>query len=424
MKTPPSPQRAPRSTRRLAVALGVALVTIGMGAAQANAAPTPVKDTTTQAVQQTGKVPGGFASWTDLLATQEKLVKAADRITTAAKTQGGAGYAGIIAAPENHELRVYWKGNTPDRIGDLVGELRKDVAVSVLPAAYSARELEREMSRLTHKAGNAITSIAPNADGSGLTVSGADAGLTRSAVADATVAVTVETGVKPALASRWDDSPPWWGGAAWRNANTGGGCSTGFGVVYGGTTRILTAGHCGDIGQTATDPTGEVIGPVSGDNNSYDVALIGTSAGGRVFNNNAGSTSPEFSNPVIGTSSSYVGLWVCTSGAYSGTNCSVQVQQVGVTINVGYLIFNTVRAEHSARTNAVGQGDSGGAVQVVNSANTSQVYAAGVNTAIDTSTAVPCTGYVTSGRTCAWRMYYAPWANATTAFPGISVILG
>ncbi|RCG31411.1 hypothetical protein DQ384_11945 [Sphaerisporangium album] len=395
-----------------------------MGATQVSAAPTPVKDTTARAIEPAGKVPGGFASWKDLLATQEKLVKAADRVTAAAKAQGGGGFAGVIAAPENHELRVYWKGDTPKRVGDLVGELRKDVPVSVLPAAYSASELRQEMSRLLRKSANVITSIAPKADGSGLAVSGADYNATRSGVADSTVAITVETGVKPALASRWDDSPPWWGGGAWRNASNGGGCSTGFAVTYGGASKILTAGHCGDVGQTATDPTGEVIGSFTQDNNSYDVALIGTSAGGRVFNNNPGSISPEFNNPVIGTFSSYVGLWVCTSGAYSGTNCSIQVQQVGVTINVGYLIYNTVRAEQSAHTNAVGQGDSGGSVEVINASNTSQVYAAGVNTAIDTSTAVPCTGYVTSGRTCAWRMYYAPWANATTAFPGIAITLG
>ncbi|MFC7385922.1 chymotrypsin family serine protease [Sphaerisporangium rhizosphaerae] len=394
------------------------------GQAAAAPAPSPVKDTTARPIEPAGAVPGGFASWKDLLATQEKLVKAADRITAAVKAQGGAGFAGIVAAPENHELRVYWKGNAPRHIGNLVGQVRREVPVSVLPAAYSARELEREMNRLVRRSPDAITAIAPNVDGSGLTVSGVDSGLTRSKVADSAVPVTVEAGVKPTLATRWDDSPPWWGGGAWRNANTGGGCSTGFAVTYGGTSRMLSAGHCGDAGQTATDPTGQVIGSISPDNNGLDVLLINGTSAGRVFNNNVGSTSPEFSNPVIGTTSSYVGLWVCTSGAYSGTNCSIQVQQVGVTINVGYLITGTVRAEQSAHTNAVGQGDSGGSVEVVNPSNTLQVYAAGVNTAIDGSTAVACTGYVTSGRTCAWRMYYSPWSNATAAFPGIAIVLG
>ncbi|MFF5210420.1 hypothetical protein [Streptosporangium sp. NPDC000396] len=423
MKVPPPLEGASRFTRRLAVALGATLIAASIGGVQAASAQDPDKDTRTQAIEQNGPVPGGFDSWKELLATQERLVSAADRITAAAQKQGASGYAGIIAAPENHELRVYWKGNTPQSIDGLIGELRGDVAISVLPAKHSARELEREVARITRKPGGVITSVAPQPDGSGLTVTGADARAARAAVSDVTVPVTVETGVRPALATRWDDSPPWWGGGAWRNTS-GGGCSTGFAVSHGGVTKMLSAGHCGAVGNTATDPTGQVIGGISQDDNGRDVLLINAGSQGRVFNNAIGNTANEFNNPVIGTSGSYVGLWVCTSGAYSGTNCSIQVQQTGVSINVGYWITGTVRAEQSAHTNAVGQGDSGGSVEVINASNTSQVYAAGVNTAIDTSTAVPCTGYVTTGRTCAWRMYYTPWSNAVASFPGIAIVLG
>jgi hypothetical protein len=419
VRTPPNAERAPRIIRRIAIALGVTLVAVGLGTAQAAAAPDPVKDTRTQAIEQSGPAPGGFASWKELLVTQEKLVKAADRISTAAKEHGGSGYAGIIAAPENRELRVYWKGSTPKQIDGLVGELRGEVPISVLPAKYSARELEREMARLIRKSGSVITSIAPLQDGSGLVASGASLNSTRSEVSGATVPVTVEDGIAPKLITRWNDSPPWYGGAAYNSV--GGGCSTGFAVSWGGVSRVLSAGHCANVGNVASDPTGEVIGTVGADNNGLDALLINASAAGRVFNS-SGAT--EFTNQVIGTFGSYVGMWVCTSGAYSGTNCSIQVQQVNVTLNVGYLITGTVRAEQTAHTNAVGQGDSGGPVEVVNTANTNQVYAAGVNTAIDAGTAVPCTGYVTTGRTCAWRMYYSPWSNVTAAFPGVTLTLG
>ncbi|MDH2429896.1 hypothetical protein [Sphaerisporangium sp. TRM90804] len=421
MITPQSVDRKKRFSLRAATALGGVLVLAALGGSPAVAELDPGKDLRAQAVEHTGAVPGGFGSWQELLATQERLVKAAERVTAA----GGAGYAGVVAAPENRELRVYWKGDVPKKIGKLVGELRAGVPVSVLPASYSARELEREGNRLIRKAGSAITSVAAKPDGSGLTVGTAGGFAANSALADAAVPVTVEAGVRPQLATRWDDSPPWWGGGAWRNASTGGGCSTGFAVSYGGVSRMLSAGHCGDVPQTATDPTGQVIGPISHDNNSRDVLLINGTSAGRVFNNTPGSPPPsEFSNPVIGTSGSVVGMWICTSGAYSGTNCNIQVKTVNVTINVGYLIFGTVHAEQVNGTNAVGQGDSGGSVEVVNPNNTLQVYAAGVNTAIDGNTAVACTGYVTTGRICAWRMYYAPWSNATTAFPGITIITG
>ena len=413
-----------------ALALCSTVVVVGLGTAGSPAVARVAggaevaadKTTRTAAVEQAGQVPGGFASWQDLLGMQQRLVRAADRVTAAARVDG-SGFAGIVAAPENRELRVYWKGNAPASVTSALSDVRREVAVSVLPARHSATELARESKRLAARAKAAsISSIAPNADGSGLTVTvaGRPSAAARALVEDAAVPVGLETGVAPALSSRWNDSPPWYGGAAWRNATRGGGCSTGFAVRHAGRTKMLTAGHCAALGDRATDPTGEHMGYVSQDSNAYDVQLIDARSAGRVFNNTASLS--EYTNPVIGTQSSYVGLWICSSGAYSGTRCGIQVKQTGVTINIGYLIFNTVRAEKSDRTNAVGQGDSGGSVEVVAS-DTTKVYAAGVNTAIDTGTAVACTGYVTSGRTCAWRMYYAPWRSAVSQF-GTSVVLG
>ncbi|RGA06969.1 hypothetical protein DI270_000440 [Microbispora triticiradicis] len=423
MKLSPPVTRASRFAA--AAAAGLALVTIaGTQAAVAqDPAPAPAKEVHTQAIEPAGAVPGGYASWKDLLATQQRLVQAADRITAVAQEQGG-GLAGIVVSAENRELRLYWKGQPPKSVDGIAGELGGDLKLSVLPARFTAKQLAAASARIAKRAGGAITSIAPNVDGSGLTVSGLTAAKARSAASDESVPVTVQTGERPALASRWNDSPPWWGGGAWRNSNLGSGCSTGFAVTYGGVTKMLTAGHCGDVGQTATDPTGEVIGSITQDNNSYDVALINASTQGYVFNNSVGNISTEFSSLVIGTASSYVGMYLCTSGAYSGTVCNSQVTATGVTIITGYTIYNLVRAEQTAHTNAAGQGDSGGPVELVNPSNTTQVYATGVITAIDTSAAVPCTGYVTTGRICSWRYYYAPWANATTAFPGIAIKVG
>ncbi|MGS2645021.1 hypothetical protein [Streptosporangium sp. G12] len=71
---------------------------------------------------------------------------------------------------------------------------------------------------------------------------------------------------------------------------------------------------------------------------------------------------------------------------------------------------------------AIGEGDSGGPVEVVNPSDNTRVYAAGVASACDNGTSVPCTGYVTAGRTCAWRMYYSPWSNVIAAFPGMTIV--
>lgn len=413
-----------RTSGSMAAVIGTAaLVSFSMTGAPAAADPAADKPVRTAAVAGTGAVPGGFASWEQLLRTQERLVRAAARITAASGTNSN-GFAGIVVAPEQRRLQVFWKGRTPARVSALISTVRRDVAVSVRPAAHSQRELAQQARRLaTRSPGHArITSVAPKVDGSGLavTVAAGAATAARSLAEETSVPLEITSGTAPALATRWNDSPPWYGGAAWRNATRGGGCSTGFAVWHAGRTKMLSAGHCAAVGDRATDPTGETMGTVSQDSNAYDVQLIDARSAGRVFNNTASLS--EFTNPVIGTAGSYVGMYICTSGAYSGTRCRIQVKRTGVTINIGYLIFNTVQAERVDRTNAVGQGDSGGAVQVVAS-DTTKVYAAGVNTAIDLNTAAACTGYVTSGRSCAWRMYYAPWSSASAQF-GTAIVTG
>lgn len=407
-----------RLLRGAAMALGAAAVTVAASGTPAVFAHSPEKDQRTGTVQH--DVPKGFGSWQEFQRSQNELVNAADRITLSAKRQNG--FAGIVLAPEKRTLRLYWKGRVPDSVDTVVTSLNGRVTVERLPARHSARELAAEVTKVTRRAGGVITSVAPAADGSGLDVTtDSTERAARAAVRDVRVPVKISTGVQPTFTSRWNDSPPWWGGAAWRNANTGGGCSTGFAVWHGGVTRMLSAGHCGNVGQTATDPTGEVMGPISQDNDSLDVLLIDARSGGRVYNNQVDNVANEFSNPVAGATGSYVGLWVCTSGAYSGTRCRIQVKQVNVNIYIGYWVYNTVMAEQVDHTVAVGQGDSGGSVEVVGANST--VYAAGVNSAIDLNTEVPCTGYRPTGRRCAWRMFYAPWASAVNAF-GVSIVTG
>lgn len=419
--------RGPGFRSRLTVVLGAVLLVAGLGPAPAVASPGPGsgKDTSPRAVEPPGEVPGGFASWKELLTLQKKLVTAADRVTAAVEGLGGGGFAGIVAAPQNRELRIHWKGAVPGRVADLVTELREDVPVRVLPAAFSARELKRETDRLVRVSAGAFTSITPNVDGSGLTVTGADVRLTRSKVAGSAVSVTVEAGVAPAPASRWNDSPPWWAGAAARNAATGAGCSTGWTVNYGGATRMLSVPHCGTPGQLMTDPTGEPIGPVAAANVPRDVMLVTATAGGRVYNNYPGTISPEFGNKVAGTTGTYVGMMLCTSGAYSGTVCLCQVKAVGVTIYTGRdTIFGMARVEHTQYKNAAGQGDSGGPVETPDPTELTEQYAVGTISAIDTSAPAACTGYVVTGRVCSWRLYYTPWSNVTAAYPGITIVTG
>jgi hypothetical protein len=404
--------------RRTAVAVfGVALLATALTAAPAGAAPAGAGQT--GSVVASTPVPGGFASWAELLKVQEKMNAAAERVSA------GPGFAGVVADPTSRQLRVYWKGQAP---AGLVAAARATVPVSVRSAAYSQKELSAAAARLLAKAGNKITSVGPRADGAGLVV-GTRNGLA-GAAGFAGVPVTVETGVSAEPATRVNDSPPWWGGGRWQTAS--GSCSTGFAVVHGGVNRMLSAGHCGSNGNVATDPTGEVIGTIINKNAATDTLIIAGNSGGRVFNNStdaAGNVVSEFSNPVIGRLASQVGNFVCTTGSFSGTRCSIQVAAINQCINVTGIgiICNEVRAENTTRTNAAGNGDSGGAVEIVNPANTVQVSATGTLTAIDkANTQVPCTGYVldTATRSCAWRIFYEDIVAGMSGVGATSIVLG
>ncbi|WP_089155469.1 hypothetical protein [Micromonospora sp. NBS 11-29] len=411
--------------RRAAVAaIGLTLVVTGVSAAPAVAAPAGKATTTRSFVDGVG-VPAGFASWAELFTVQQRMNTAAERIERAARRGPDSGFAGIVADPTARQLQVYWKGTAP---AGLLAAARRVVPTRVLPAAYSQRELAVAASRLRAAAGSEITTVGPRADGAGLLV-GTQHGLL-GAASLAGVPVTVQTGVAAAPATRWDDTTPWWGGGAWRNSATGGGCSTGFAVFQAGVARMLSAAHCANLNNVATDPTGQTIGTVTTRNVGSDTLIIAGSSAGRVFNNStdaAGAVVSEFSNPVIGAQASQVGNFVCTSGAYSGTRCSIQVRARDLCINVRNFgtVCGQVQAENTTRTNAVGQGDSGGSVEIVNGANTNQVFATGTNTAIDdTNTATACTGYVPTGRVCAWRMYYEDIFSGMSGVGASGVVLG
>ncbi|MEU7961822.1 hypothetical protein [Micromonospora humida] len=414
--------------RAAAAAFGVTMLVAGVATAPATAAPAPAaggKATAAGSFIDSTPVPGGFASWKELLELQQRMNNAAARITKIAQRDAKSGFAGVIADPTARKLQVFWKGEAP---AGLVATSRATVPTEVLPAAYTRRELDVAAAKLRRSAGDKITTVGPRADGAGLLV-GTQSGLL-GAASMAGVPVTVQTGVSASPATRWDDTAPWWGGGAWRNATTGGGCSTGFGVFQGGSARMLSAAHCGNINNAATDPTGQSMGIVGTRNAGTDTLLLSGASGGRVFNNSTdanGAVVSEFSNQVIGAQASQVGNFVCTSGAYSGTRCSIQVKARNLCINVRDFgtVCGQVQAESTTRTNAVGQGDSGGPVEIVNPANTLQVWATGTNTAIDDGgAATACTGYRPTGRVCAWRMYYEDIFSGLAGVGASGVILG
>ncbi|MGE3285752.1 MAG: hypothetical protein AB7J32_06560 [Pseudonocardia sp.] len=396
----------------VAAILAVGMVVAGQGLASAEETgreSTPVLAGDVGA----GPVPGGHASWDEFMRVQERLDAKAEQIADV----GGDGFSGIEVSAERRALTVYWKGDAPAGLTEAVEKAQTDGdTVSVVPARYSESELMAEADRLAEEDG--VSAVAPKVDGSGLLVSLLPGHL---GVVLSPIPVTTDQ-AEPALASRKDDSSPYTGGARWN------GCSSGFAISIKGSKKMLSAGHCADNGDTARDGGGQTMGKVAGDSNTKDRLYINTNSRGRVYN---GSVAPngapvnEYTNAVVGASRSFVGDVICSSGAYSGTRCGSRVVAVNQTINVGYLIYETVRAEKTDRTAAIGNGDSGGPSFAVASDNT-KVIAKGTHTAIDLSTASPCTGVPTGaggGRQCAWRFYYVDVTRSLDAY-GAKIVTG
>ncbi|MEV4753660.1 hypothetical protein AB0J86_00880 [Micromonospora sp. NPDC049559] len=335
-----------RIARRAFVAVAaVALLVAGTTAASAK----PISPATEPA----GAVPGDYRTWTDLFAAQERLNAAAEKISANA----GAGLAGIVAAPENRELRVYWKGAVPAVLTGLAATT--GVPVTFKPAKFSMREMGAEAARLAALPG--VASAGPKADGSGVSVTlvrGSESSARATVAGGARLPVDYTVGDRVELMlGRQADTTPFWGGARYNTPV--GGCSTGFAVSWAGANRIISAGHCGSNGQNATVPGWGTAGPIINDNDSRDTLMINASTSGRIY---TGAYNASTSVGVGGAVSDFVGNIICTGGASSGEHCNIQVQAVNQYVNVGYVIGPMTYGVQLNGTCAVAPGDSGGPV--------------------------------------------------------------
>jgi hypothetical protein len=343
-----------------------------------------------------------------------------------------------VMSPATLGVTLHWHGPLPAKLRDTIAAVAGPVRVTIRPAAYSEARLLRAVDVLTKDktTSTRLAWAAPRSDGSGVDI-GVEGDATTVAVdrlaslATTPVRVIGRQTRPQAAVGRWDDSSPFWGGAAIvdpiEGTDEAAFCSAGFGVrkTSGGTQFLLTAEHCRANPLTAPmfyTPTGTPIGDTYEYNQGTDVMTInvgrtGSSAGAAIWAgavDETGNGVGEFSRPVKSKTSPAEGAVVCTSGAFSGERCNITVRRVNVTIPVaGRQLTGQVMAEQNQRTNAAGEGDSGGPVYLRRSDG--GVSAEGTITAIDTTTLVPCTE-IADGRRCAWRMYFSSIDNATSYF--------
>jgi hypothetical protein len=392
---------------------------------------------------------GRQGSQGDVFQTQIRLITAADLI----KGVGGDGYAGISVEARRGELEVYWKGELPAQVADIVERARRDMDVRVLPAAHSERELLAAAQRLAKEPG--VASVGPKADGSGLTLWYAgDVAIAAAlpAIRDAGVAVDLRPGeyaqptqITPPsrcavqLISRQNDNCQWGGGATFMypvGAQTAR-CTTGWPVKYRSWTgfewqSLLTAGHCGQNGLTVYDGAGSRIGITEGDDDTKDTMLIAADGSPRMFVGWWGSNAFK---PIRMPVGNYPNTLVCTSGAMSGQHCDLRVEATNLTVNARdaatgrvYTWFPMVSAWSEPGPFAVASGDSGGPVAAQDSPTESTggivyVYAAGTISGGNTAVSCPSGSTAQPGQTCLRRVFYAPLQESLTSY-GLTLMTG
>ncbi|KAF3025597.1 hypothetical protein E8E14_012347 [Neopestalotiopsis sp. 37M] len=128
-------------------------------------------------------------------------------------------------------------------------------------------------------------------------------------------------------------------------------CSIGFSV----TTGFVSAGHCGDAGDSATTSAGAAIGTFSASvfpgsaDMSYVKTVSGTTLRGYIDSYGSGTL------PVSGSTASAVGASICRSGSTTGVHCGT-VGALGATVT-----YSEGRVTGLTRTSVCAEpGDSGG----------------------------------------------------------------
>ena len=390
-------------------------------------------------------VPLGFTSWAALMAAQAPLEEAAQELSTFIEEIGAYdGYADIEIEVSTGTVILWWKlgVDVPAELLSLIEQIeaQPNVSVNVSDARYSRVEIENEAMRLMDLASERpalrIVSAQPLPGFAGLlvTVDGDTEEVSGDPVVDADGAVikTIVSGSGPMYFSRTNDSPPWWGGARVKIGNAFG-CSTGFSVkkqfLWSVKRYMLTAGHCAlhQNGNPFTDGGNDFMGLSTGastSNKTRDTILVEvTSNAGRMYDGGVGSG--EFSKPVKGASGSFTGLWLCTSGAFSGARCSIVVKNTALfwySFPTGYKHGPHVLAEHTGQKNAAGEGDSGGPVFSLDA--NSNVIAKGTISAGTPTKAAQCTGVInTNGqnRICSYDVIY-PDISATLKYHDVSIV--
>jgi hypothetical protein len=311
---------------------------------------------------------------------QRPYVEAAVVLQREVDQRGYAGFTGIVL--ESDHVAMWWKdGRIPVAMAGVLAEARKIARVRIGRARYSLAELKAAAAQIQEQTppGVPLQAIKFSPTGEGLILSTpptADplggAALLKQSLPDVGVPTSIVTEEPWKPISRDNDQSPWSGGATIINSTRGAGCTSGFGVQRGSSFFVLTAAHCGQVGDRFNDGSGEFIGNMGPRNSQLDQALLPVGrSGNRMYVGNRQSNTTRL---VTGWEPCFVGEMLCQSGvtsarAVGGPVCNLRVRFVQSS--------SLVEAENLSGQVGARPGDSGGPVY---GERGSSVVAKGTNT--------------------------------------------
>jgi streptogrisin D len=360
---------------------------------------------------------------------QAPLVEAADQLQRLVTERGLTGFAGIGIRLGDRSLVLSWKGDVPAALTATLAQLRQHLSVVVAPVRYSLADLDREARRIARKHPRMVTEVGPLPDLAGLRVAVKSRAALPAARQTITSAIPLTMTVKPPARPafwRWDDAPPFWGGAAIDHLDnailrTYRYCTTAFAArKSGGQEAIITARHCGTNMDWRTPVSDRFVGHTEGGNAGLDAnVLTGSDYSPVIY---VGTWDSNVGRTVVGAGNPAQGSYVIPSGSWSGASV-VRVTLVNQYINLdGQIVGPGFWTEEQSHVATVGQGDSGGPVAQA-AATTTTVNARGMIDAIDNNTIGTCTGRTSSGRKCAWRAFHVNIGNIASGL-GLTIQTG
>ncbi|HUN35566.1 MAG TPA: hypothetical protein VMU95_26510 [Trebonia sp.] len=461
----PTPQSRPR-TIGLAVtvaAASTAAVALSVPVASGATAGAPAASLTGARQQSAAEAGAAQATASALTATTVAANMVAEDVESDTARDHLSGFAGVEVSPTRAaSVTVYWHGAVPATLPrsvatDAAGVARAlpasgGITIHFKPAPYTRAQLAGLRAAVNNSPGFASSGISslgfyPQATGLLVNVDNrADLAKVRRLAALAHAQVAVRYAVAPvtqlSLPGRFRDTPPFLGGIfmAAKYPAMGYECSSGFGMHYanrkGAPYFLATAAHCAARGELRKQRfwawgNREGIGVSFSFEARDDTVSLYTATpygvkraggGARIYVGNTSRTSVngQRTAPVRGSAPVVSGDLVNTSGAFSGERTSIRVvttemEWTGETPDgFEYRVFGAEAIKEN-RTNAAGQGDSGGPVYFFYNGRNDKdgVRAAGIISVGFDGHYAACTGL--QGRKCFWDIGFPLMTGTPTS---------